>query len=85
MGCLPILLKILSSYNVCSKEWIIRQYDHEVQGRTVIKPLVGVAGDEHVVGTGVDHGAEHLPVCGAEVLGLVDDDVLVAVGGVVRG
>src|SRR5262249_38753961 len=35
------LLKILSSYNVCSKEWIIRQYDHEVQGGTVIKPLVG--------------------------------------------
>jgi phosphoribosylformylglycinamidine synthase len=39
------LLKILSSYNVCSKEWIIRQYDHEVQGGTSIKPLVGVAGD----------------------------------------
>jgi phosphoribosylformylglycinamidine synthase len=37
-----ILRKILSSYNVCSKEWIIRQYDHEVQGGTVIKPLVGV-------------------------------------------
>jgi phosphoribosylformylglycinamidine synthase len=35
------LLKILSSYNVCSKEWIIRQYDHEVQGGSVVKPLVG--------------------------------------------
>jgi phosphoribosylformylglycinamidine synthase len=40
-----ILLAILSSYNVCSKEWIIRQYDHEVQGGTVIKPLVGVRDD----------------------------------------
>ena len=40
-----ILLKILSSLNVCSKEWIIRQYDHEVQGGTVIKPLVGVKND----------------------------------------
>jgi phosphoribosylformylglycinamidine synthase len=30
---------------VCSKEWIIRQYDHEVQGGTVIKPLVGVHDD----------------------------------------
>jgi phosphoribosylformylglycinamidine synthase len=40
-----ILLRILSSYNVCSKEWIIRQYDHEVQGGTVIKPLVGVRND----------------------------------------
>ena len=24
-----------------SKHWIIRQYDHEVQGGTVIKPLIG--------------------------------------------
>jgi phosphoribosylformylglycinamidine synthase len=35
------LLAILSSYSVCSKEWIVRQYDHEVQGGSVIKPLVG--------------------------------------------
>jgi phosphoribosylformylglycinamidine synthase len=41
----PDLLKILSSYNVCSKEWIIRQYDHEVQGGSVLKPLVGVRDD----------------------------------------
>ncbi|HEY7427140.1 MAG TPA: AIR synthase-related protein, partial [Gemmataceae bacterium] len=33
--------KILASPNVCSKEWIIRQYDHEVQGGSVLKPLVG--------------------------------------------
>ncbi len=39
------LLKILSSYNVASKEWVIRQYDHEVQGGSVVKPLVGVAND----------------------------------------
>ena len=39
------LLKILSSPNVCSKEWIIRQYDHEVQGGSVVKPLVGVHDD----------------------------------------
>jgi phosphoribosylformylglycinamidine synthase len=39
------LFKILSSYNVCSKQWIIRQYDHEVQGGTVLKPLVGVHDD----------------------------------------
>lgn len=39
------LLKILSSWNVCSKEWVIRQYDHEVQGRSVLKPLVGVEND----------------------------------------
>ena len=39
------LLAILGSWNVCSKEWVIRQYDHEVQGQTVIKPLVGVNED----------------------------------------
>ena len=39
------LLRILSSYNVASKEWVIRQYDHEVQGGSVIKPLTGVAND----------------------------------------
>jgi phosphoribosylformylglycinamidine synthase len=31
----------LSDLNICSKEWIIRQYDHEVQGQTIIKPLQG--------------------------------------------
>jgi phosphoribosylformylglycinamidine synthase len=44
-GVGEILLKILGHYNVCSKEWIIRQYDHEVQGGSVLKPLVGVAND----------------------------------------
>src|SRR5690606_13732499 len=40
-----VLKRILSSLNVCSKESIIRQYDHEVQAGSVIKPLVGVAND----------------------------------------
>jgi len=39
------LKKILSSWNVCSKEWVIRQYDHEVQGGSVVKPLTGAAND----------------------------------------
>ena len=39
------LRAILGSLNVCSKEWIIRQYDHEVQAGSVIKPLVGIACD----------------------------------------
>jgi len=38
----PVLHKILAAPNVCSKEWVIRQYDHEVQGGSVVKPLVGV-------------------------------------------
>ncbi|MCA8990005.1 MAG: phosphoribosylformylglycinamidine synthase, partial [Planctomycetaceae bacterium] len=39
------LNQILASPNVCSKEWIIRQYDHEVQATSVVKPLVGVGHD----------------------------------------
>ena len=35
------LKKLLESPNIASKEWVIRQYDHEVQGNTVIKPLQG--------------------------------------------
>ena len=39
------LLAILGSPNVASKHWVIRQYDHEVQGGSVIKPLVGANND----------------------------------------
>ena len=39
------LLAILSSLNVASKHWVIRQYDHEVLGGSVVKPLVGVLRD----------------------------------------
>jgi phosphoribosylformylglycinamidine synthase len=39
------LKRILGSLNVCSKEWVIRQYDHEVQSGSAVKPLVGVHSD----------------------------------------
>ena len=35
------LAGLLARPNVCSREGVIRQYDHEVKGRTVIKPLMG--------------------------------------------
>lgn len=35
------LLQLLSSPNIKSKENVVRNYDHEVQGNTVIKPLQG--------------------------------------------
>lgn len=35
------LLAALAHPNIASKHWIIRQYDHEVQGGSVIKPLIG--------------------------------------------
>lgn len=53
------LLAILSSYSVCSKEWVIRQYDHEVQGCSVVKPLVGVWSD------GPSDAAVVMPVLGS--------------------
>ncbi|MBS3821190.1 MAG: phosphoribosylformylglycinamidine synthase, partial [Phycisphaerae bacterium] len=39
------LLELLASPNIASKEWIIRQYDHEVQGGSVVKPLLGASAD----------------------------------------
>jgi phosphoribosylformylglycinamidine synthase II len=38
------LLRILSDQNSCSRDWVIRQYDHEVRANTVIKPLQGMTG-----------------------------------------
>jgi len=35
------LLDLLGTPDIASKEWIIRQYDHEVQGGSVVKPLLG--------------------------------------------
>jgi phosphoribosylformylglycinamidine synthase II len=35
------LIDLLSHPNIASKHWIIRQYDHEVQGGSVVKPLTG--------------------------------------------
>jgi len=32
------ILKILSSPNIATKKWVYKQYDHEVQVRTVVKP-----------------------------------------------
>ena len=40
-----LLRRILGRLNVCSKEYVVRQYDHEVQGGSVIKPMVGAHAD----------------------------------------
>ncbi|MEM3464736.1 MAG: AIR synthase-related protein, partial [Candidatus Bathyarchaeia archaeon] len=39
-----ILLRLLSSPNIASKESVIRTYDHEVKGNTALKPLHGMYG-----------------------------------------
>jgi phosphoribosylformylglycinamidine synthase len=40
-----MLKDMLGRLNVCSKEYWVRQYDHEVQAGTAIKPLVGEHAD----------------------------------------
>ncbi|MCH8843205.1 MAG: phosphoribosylformylglycinamidine synthase [SAR324 cluster bacterium] len=40
-----VLIALLGRLNICSKESVVRRYDHEVQGASVVKPLVGVADD----------------------------------------
>jgi len=39
-----LLLALCGSLNICSREDVIRQYDHEVKGKTVVKPLMGLRG-----------------------------------------
>jgi len=57
-----VLKKILSSPNVCSKEWIWQQYDHTVMGDTIQKPggnsgVVRVHGTNKAVAASVDSSA----------------------------
>ncbi|MCD6562198.1 MAG: phosphoribosylformylglycinamidine synthase subunit PurS [Deltaproteobacteria bacterium] len=40
-----IIRDLLSRPNICSRNWISRQYDHEVGGGSVIKPLTGKGWD----------------------------------------
>ncbi len=39
-----LLLRLLAHPNVCSREWVVRQYDHTVRGATTIQPLQGIPG-----------------------------------------
>ena len=40
------IIDIISQPEVASKDWVIRQYDHEVRGKTVLKPIQGPIGKE---------------------------------------
>jgi phosphoribosylformylglycinamidine synthase len=53
------LKKLLASPDTASKEWVVRQYDHEVQGGSALKPLVGP-------GEGPGDGAVVCPVLGSD-------------------
>ena len=39
-----VLLRLLSDQNICNRDWVIRQYDHEVRANTILKPLQGKIG-----------------------------------------
>jgi phosphoribosylformylglycinamidine synthase len=46
-----ILEILIASENICSKEWIYRQYDHEVGARSVVKCGNGDSGVLRIIGT----------------------------------
>jgi phosphoribosylformylglycinamidine synthase len=50
-GLDEIIYKLIASENICSKEWIYRQYDHEVGIRSVVKCGEGDSGILRVIGT----------------------------------
>ena len=62
LNIVDILKKILSNPNICSKEWIWKQYDHTVMGDTIQKPggdsgVVKVHGTNKAVAATVDSSA----------------------------
>jgi len=46
-----IIYKLIASENICSKEWVYRQYDHEVGVRSVVKCGDGDSGVLRIIGT----------------------------------
>ena len=81
-----VLIDLLSHPNIASKQWIIRQYDHEVQGRTVIKPLTGSAdrpgpGDAAVI-TPVLGSTRGLAIANGLATGLKDDPYVMALAAI---
>tara|TARA_R110002073_G_scaffold118918_3_gene258976 strand:- start:75060 stop:78005 length:2946 start_codon:yes stop_codon:yes gene_type:complete len=79
------LLTLLAHPNIASKHWIVRQYDHEVQGNTVIKPLVGPKGigpgDASVVEPVPGSGQGLSVGCGL-VTGLSDDPYIMTLAAI---
>lgn len=46
-----IIYELIASENICSKEWVYRQYDHEVGVRSVVKCGEGDSGVLRIIGT----------------------------------
>lgn len=39
-----MLRRLMGSLNICSRETVVRRYDHEVKGKSIVKPLMGAQG-----------------------------------------
>ena len=81
-----VLVDLLAHPNIASKQWIIRQYDHEVQGRTMIKPLTGSAdrpgpGDAAVI-TPVLDSTRGLAIANGLATGLKVDPYVMALAAI---
>ncbi|MFX1401877.1 MAG: phosphoribosylformylglycinamidine synthase subunit PurL [Promethearchaeota archaeon] len=51
LGLDQIIYNLIMSENICSKEWVYRQYDHEVGVRSVVKCGEGDSGVLRIIGT----------------------------------
>ncbi|MEM9284026.1 MAG: AIR synthase-related protein, partial [Verrucomicrobiota bacterium] len=64
-----VLKKLLADFAIVSREPIIREYDHEVQGNTVLKPLAGASGDAPQDATVLRiNGSDRLMAMGLSIL-----------------
>ncbi|MCF7921967.1 MAG: phosphoribosylformylglycinamidine synthase subunit PurL [Candidatus Marinimicrobia bacterium] len=59
-----VLLKLLGAPDICSKEWVYRQYDHRVQMNTVVKPgsdaaILRIKGRDKGIGLTMDSNGRY--------------------------
>ncbi|MCA9284289.1 MAG: hypothetical protein KDA22_03675 [Phycisphaerales bacterium] len=79
------LISLLAHPNIASKHWIVRQYDHEVQGGSVVKPLLGPHQDgpsDAAVIRPVPSARRGLAVANGLATGLADDPYLMALAAI---
>ena len=80
-----LLRALMSHPNIASKQDIVQQYDHEVQGRTVVKPFVGPKGDgpgDAAVVTPVRGSSRGLAIGSGLATGWSDDPYLMVLAAV---
>ena len=76
-----MLPKLLSHPNIASKQSIVQQYDHEVQGRSVVRPFIGPTGSapsDAAVITPVRGSTKGLAIGSGLATGLADDPYLIS-------